>query len=311
MKIFISYSHKDEAALDRLHTHLAVLQREGEVKAWHDRKILAGHDIDAAIMQKLEDCDIFLPLVSPDFLESNYCYENEMQYAINRHASGKIRVVPVIIEPCDWKSTPLKRFKATPKDGKPVSEWQNNNNGYLDVVTELRKIISEFSAEEKKSTKENIKKIESVRQYRVKKDFDEIDIAEFRDKIFNEIRNYFRESINEINNIENVRAKFSDIDNQSFTSMVLNKSLGRGTGGITVRTGSRRGMGMSDIYFSLSENAPPNTSNGGFSIVSDEYDLFLKPNVFLDFNNKERISVLEAAEILWEKLLDQAGITYA
>jgi len=124
-KAFISYSHRDEKALARLHTHLATLRREGKITAWYDREILAGEDIDSAIGSNLAASEIFLALVSPDFLGSSYCYEQEMAKALERHAENTLRVVPVIIEPCDWKSTPLGKLKAVPKDGKPRSHSES------------------------------------------------------------------------------------------------------------------------------------------------------------------------------------------
>lgn len=75
MKAFISYSHRDEKALGRLHTHLAMLRRENLISDWYDRKILPGSDIDHQVNSNLEDSDIFLAMVSPDFLASNYCYD--------------------------------------------------------------------------------------------------------------------------------------------------------------------------------------------------------------------------------------------
>ena len=53
MKAFISYSHRDRDALDRLHTHLAVLRSDGRLDEWFDREILAGSEIDAEIQERL------------------------------------------------------------------------------------------------------------------------------------------------------------------------------------------------------------------------------------------------------------------
>jgi hypothetical protein len=47
--VFISYSHKDEAWKDRLVTHLGVLQREGLLDTWDDRRIGAGDDREAEL----------------------------------------------------------------------------------------------------------------------------------------------------------------------------------------------------------------------------------------------------------------------
>ena len=143
MKAFISYSHKDDWALERLHTHLAVLRQENKITEWFDRKILAGGDLDQEISEQLESCHLFLPLVSPDFLASDYCYKKEMERALKRHDEDMVHVVPIIIEPCDWKASPLGKLKALPRDGTPVVKWPNQNEAFLDVVTELRRILSE------------------------------------------------------------------------------------------------------------------------------------------------------------------------
>ena len=139
--IFISYSHIDAPALERLHKHLAVLRQEGLIKDWYDRDILAGDRFDEAIEAELNSADIFLALASPDFLASSYCVEKEMARAIERDSAGELRIIPVILEPCEWLKTPLGKFKATPKDGKPVAEWPNANSAYLDVTTEIRRIV--------------------------------------------------------------------------------------------------------------------------------------------------------------------------
>ena len=140
-KAFISYSHRDEKWLDLLHRHLAMLRREGVIELWFDKQIEAGGSIDDGVSSALEVSQLFLALVSPDFLNSSYCYEKEMGQAIERAANGTMRVVPIIFEPCDWKSSPLAQFKAVPKDGNPVSLWANPNVAMLDIVTELRRVL--------------------------------------------------------------------------------------------------------------------------------------------------------------------------
>ncbi|MDD9981588.1 MAG: toll/interleukin-1 receptor domain-containing protein [Gammaproteobacteria bacterium] len=143
MKVFISYSHRDEEAVRRLKTHMAVLERDGKIETWHDRRLLAGSTIDREIDAQLEGCELFLAVVSPDFLASDYCYSREMEAALGRHHGGETRIVPIIVEPCDWRSTPLGEIKAVPRDGEPIAKWENPNDAYLDVVNELRRIIDE------------------------------------------------------------------------------------------------------------------------------------------------------------------------
>jgi hypothetical protein len=138
---FISYSHTDERLLERLHTHLAALKRDGALSAWTDHAILPGARFEDAISAQLERSNLFIALVSPDYIASRYCYETEFQRAFALTEAGKMRIVPVILEHCDWLSTPLRKFLALPKDGLPISTWTNQNEAFLDVVTGLRRVL--------------------------------------------------------------------------------------------------------------------------------------------------------------------------
>ncbi len=110
-RIFISYSHADDALLERLHKHLAQLQREGSLSSWYDREIHAGSRLDENIDRELKNADVFLACASPDYIASNYCYDKELESALEREERGELAIVPVIFEPCDWLSTPLQKFK--------------------------------------------------------------------------------------------------------------------------------------------------------------------------------------------------------
>jgi len=311
MRAFISYSHNDARVLDRLHTHLAMLKRDGKITAWYDRDILAGGEFDEEISTELTRCELFLALVSPDFLASTYCYEKEMETAIRRHEAGEIRLVPIIVEPCDWKASPLKKFKVTPRDGKPVSEWTNENNAFVDIVTELRRIVD--AAVRPKAEKAAVASAETsraeARRYRVKRDFDEIDKTDFRRASFEVIRSYFGQAVAEINGIDDIRASFDVIGPQSFTCTVINKARQRGIAHLTVHSRSGRD-GLGDIFFAHQENAPTNTANGWLSIDNDEYDLFLKGSLGFDTNEK-RLTAQQVAEHMWADLLERAGISHA
>src|SRR5215469_6852743 len=93
LSLFYSYSHEDETLRDQLEKHLRQLQRQGLFSAWHDRKIPAGGEWAHEIDTHLQTASLILLLVSPDFLASDYCYENEMQRALERHERGEARVI--------------------------------------------------------------------------------------------------------------------------------------------------------------------------------------------------------------------------
>jgi hypothetical protein len=61
---------------------------------------------------------------------------------MERQKGGELVIVPVILKPCDWQSSPLQQFKAVPKDGRPICEWTNRDSAFLDVVMELRRLVT-------------------------------------------------------------------------------------------------------------------------------------------------------------------------
>lgn len=141
LKVFISYSHKDEDLKEELEVHLASLKREGAIAPWQDRDIEAGKEWDETIRQELEAAQIILLLITPRFLASRYCFDEETQRAMARHAEGTARVVPIIMKPSDWQSSPFSKLQVLPKDGKPVTLWDNQDEALVSVVTQLRRVV--------------------------------------------------------------------------------------------------------------------------------------------------------------------------
>lgn len=141
LKIFISYSHKDEDLKNELEKHLAGLKREKLIESWHFRMIMPGTEWGKEIDEHLEKAHIILLLISPDFMASDYCYDIEVKRALERHEAGEARVIPIILRPTDWETTPFNRLQALPKDAKPIDTWQNINEAFLNVVKEMRKVI--------------------------------------------------------------------------------------------------------------------------------------------------------------------------
>src|SRR5712691_978913 len=124
--IFFSYAHRDRALVDKLLRHLLPLRQQGLIE-WHDRDISAGTQWEREIDKHLNNAQIILLLVSPDFLNSDYCYGIEMQRAMERHERGEARVIPIILRPVYWERTPFGKLQVLPKDAKPVTLWANRD----------------------------------------------------------------------------------------------------------------------------------------------------------------------------------------
>jgi hypothetical protein len=140
IRIFVSYSHVDTATRDKLETHLAALKRDG-VSTWYDGDLQAGDALDTNIARALRQSHLFIALLSPDYIASNYCWKLEYLRAMNRRARGTLRVVAVVVRPCDWKATTAAGFRLLPTDGKPVSRWRSHDQALLDVTQGVRKVV--------------------------------------------------------------------------------------------------------------------------------------------------------------------------
>src|SRR5205823_2974249 len=126
-------------------THVKPLQHEGLIDVWHDRDISVGAEWEREIDEHLKAADIILLLVSPDFMDSDYCYSIEMKLAIERHERGEAIVVPIILRPVDWTGAPFAKLQALPKDAKPITDWVTQDNGFLNVTKGIRKMVKELN----------------------------------------------------------------------------------------------------------------------------------------------------------------------
>jgi internalin A len=144
VRLFYSYSHRDETLRNELETHLKLLQRQRLIKPWHDRKIEAGDEWKRKIDDNLERADIILLLVSADFIASDYCYENEMTRALERHDKGEARVIPVVVRDVDWADAPFGELQALPKDSKAVMLWTDKDSAWRSVAEGIKKVVGEI-----------------------------------------------------------------------------------------------------------------------------------------------------------------------
>lgn len=147
VEIFYSYSHKDEELRDELETHLSIMKRQGLISPWHDRCITAGTEWAGKIDAHLDSAKIILLLVSNYFMASDYCWDVELKRAMERHATGSARVIPIILRPVDMKDAPFAKLQALPKDAKPVTRWGDRDEAFVDIARGIRRVVETIQNE--------------------------------------------------------------------------------------------------------------------------------------------------------------------
>ena len=144
LSLFISYAHADEEVKTELVKHLKPLERMGLVSEWHDRKLKAGDEWVHVISDKLRKSDIILLLISVDFINSKYCFEIELDEALQMHDAKKTRVIPVVVRNCLWASMPFAKLQALPREGKAVLSWDDRDEALTNVADGVRLVAEEL-----------------------------------------------------------------------------------------------------------------------------------------------------------------------
>ena len=309
-KLFFSYSHKDEELRNELEVHLAALRRQGLIEPWHDRRIGPGENIEHSISEHLDSADIILLLVSADFIASDYCYDIEVQRALQRHDAGEAIVVPVILRPCDWHHLPFGKLLATPTDGKPVSKFASKDDALLEVSRSIRKcseqLNSKFGLPSLPTQLKTPSEPQQIRprssNLRVKKTFTDREKQKFKTDAFDYIANYFDSSLLELEaRNQHIETDFRRIDANQFTASIFVRGTEVST--CTISFGNRSGF-VEGITYSAGTR-----SGGGFneslSVTDDGYVLLLRPLGMFSFGKDRDITFSHqgAAEYYWEMLI--------
>jgi hypothetical protein len=143
IEVFLCYARGDAELLERLESHLALMRRQGLISAWHAGLVGEGEEIGEAVRERLEAAQIILLLVSAQFLASEE-HDAQVARAMERRASGA-RVVPVLLRPCDWKTSRFGALK--PILEKPVTKWSDPEEAFAEIATVLRKTAQALRTE--------------------------------------------------------------------------------------------------------------------------------------------------------------------
>ena len=61
-----------------------------------------------------------------------------MARSLELNAAGKARVVPIILDHCQWQAAPFSALQVLPRDGKAVTEWPNPAEAWNNIASEIR-----------------------------------------------------------------------------------------------------------------------------------------------------------------------------
>ncbi|HXR65901.1 MAG TPA: FxSxx-COOH system tetratricopeptide repeat protein [Ktedonobacteraceae bacterium] len=146
LKIFYSYDRHDELLRADLARHLSGLRRQGLIAGWYSGEIEAGGEREKLLKKNLDQADLILLLISPDFIASDNCYCIEMTLAMERHKRGEAYVMPVLLRPTEFQGLPFAFLQYVPADGTFIATRLDRDVALLEVVDAIKGIIAAISA---------------------------------------------------------------------------------------------------------------------------------------------------------------------
>jgi TIR domain/NACHT domain len=131
---------EDREWLGRWERHLHPLEQAGLISVWSELHLTAGTPREQAFRDYLEDADFIVLLLSSDFFSSSECV-GMMEHALERAQAGTIRIIPLLLRSVVWQESPLGRLAPWPSNGKPITLWSDQDEGWDACVLDLRRLL--------------------------------------------------------------------------------------------------------------------------------------------------------------------------
>lgn len=146
VQLFISYSHQNKDWFARLKPLLEFHDSNVHVVGhWHDQKLKAGDRWDDEIRQNMETMNVFVCLLSYEYLASEYIRDVELSRALAREKKGEITILPIMLYEMDIQQDcpPLSEFSPLPGWKKCWRDYEKQNGDYRDAHVFIRKGLRE------------------------------------------------------------------------------------------------------------------------------------------------------------------------
>jgi hypothetical protein len=134
--IFCAAAPSDTSFLAEWERHLLPLIQVGRITVWSEQHLVAGAGRLQQLNGHLDRAQVIVFLLSADFFASDECIE-----LMERALEGSARVIPLLVAPVDWKTSPMTNLACLPSDGTFVMNWKNQADAFHRCVQDLRQFI--------------------------------------------------------------------------------------------------------------------------------------------------------------------------
>lgn len=136
---------EDRQLLAQWETHLLPLQQNGRITLWSHYQILPGMNRHQEITRRFAQADVIVLLLSADFFADSECYQL-MNLAVQYAQHKQTRVIPLLLRPVDWRTTPLGGLSCVPENRRPVTRWGDRDEAFEDCVTGITHLLGTINS---------------------------------------------------------------------------------------------------------------------------------------------------------------------
>jgi hypothetical protein len=147
LKTFLSYSHDDRAHKNVFATNLAVMQNRGLISSWQDGMIRPGDDWRRAINEQLERMDLFIGLLTTNFLASDFIQRVELKAARQRLREREKRdflFVLIVVDDNLSLNFDLAQYQLLLPGHKSISKHPNRRAFFNQAQRDIEELIKTF-----------------------------------------------------------------------------------------------------------------------------------------------------------------------
>jgi hypothetical protein len=144
MRPSVYYLYNEASALDAKLCHelenwlYALYRDERQTTRWH--KVLPGGELRLERLRQMQQADVILILLSPDFLGQDDCHQRALE-ALALRPRGTV-VIPIVLRPvAGLDRPPMGELQLLPRNGVPISRWRKRDDAWEHVCNEMRTLL--------------------------------------------------------------------------------------------------------------------------------------------------------------------------
>ncbi len=144
LRTFLSYSHADRAAKNIWAVNLNVMQAKGLITQWHDGMIDPGVEWKKEIEGKLESMDLFIGLLTNNFVASSVIEKVELTAARERlkeRGQRDFLFVLILVDNISLDGLKIAQYQLLTVDDKAVCDRKSRKVGFNQVQKKLEALI--------------------------------------------------------------------------------------------------------------------------------------------------------------------------